>query len=86
MATNIKNGKQTAIIFVRCSSSGYQIGRQDTTRQIADLEAYAKYSNLKVVKTFEEHISGVKENLQDLASESHLLLLADGSVLEHRVY
>ena len=30
MATNINKGKQTAIIFVRCSSSGYQIGRQDT--------------------------------------------------------
>jgi DNA invertase Pin-like site-specific DNA recombinase len=62
MATNINKGKQTAIIFVRCSSSGYQINRQDTTRQIADLEAYAKYSNLKVVKVFEEHISGGKRN------------------------
>ena len=62
MATNIKKGKQTAIIFVRCSSSGYQIGRQNTTRQIADLESYAAYANLKVVKTFEEHISGGKKN------------------------
>ena len=62
MATNIKKGKQTAIIFVRCSSSGYQIGRQDTTRQIADLESYAAYANLKVVKIFEEHISGGKRN------------------------
>ena len=62
MATNIKKGKQTAIIFVRCSSSGYQINRQDTTRQIADLESYADYANLKVVKIFEEHISGGKRN------------------------
>ena len=62
MATKVNKSKQTAIIFVRCSSSGYQIGRQDTSRQIADLEAYAKYSNLKVVKTFEEHISGGKRN------------------------
>ena len=62
MATNINKGKQTAIIFVRCSSSGYQINRQDTSRQVADLEAYAKYSNLKVVKVFEEHISGGKRN------------------------
>ena len=62
MTTNIKKGKQTAIIFVRCSSSGFQIGRQDTSRQVADLEAYAKYSNLKVVKIFEEHISGAKKN------------------------
>ena len=29
---------------------------------MADLEAYAKYSNLKVVKVFEEHISGGKRN------------------------
>jgi DNA invertase Pin-like site-specific DNA recombinase len=62
MATNFKKGKQTAIIFSRCSSSGYLVNRQDTTRQIADLEAYAKYANLKVVKVFEEHMSGGKKN------------------------
>ena len=62
MATNIKKGKQTAIIFCRCSSSGAMVSRQDTTRQVADLEAYAKYSNLKVVKVFEEHMSGGKRN------------------------
>ena len=38
------------------------VGRQDTTRQVADLEAYAAYSNLNVVKVFEEHISGGKKN------------------------
>ena len=54
--------KRTAVIFVRCSSSGYMVGRQDTTRQVADLEAYAAYSNLNVVKVFEEHISGGKKN------------------------
>ena len=62
MATKVNKSKQTAIIFVRCSSSGYQINRQDTTRQIADLESYAAYANLKVVKVFEEHISGAKKN------------------------
>ena len=62
MTTKVNKSKQTAIIFVRCSSSGYQIGRQDTTRQIADLEAYADYANLKVVKVFEEHMSGGKKN------------------------
>ena len=62
MATNIKKGKQTAIIFVRCSSSGYLVNRQDTTRQVADLESYADYANLKVVKIFEEHMSGGKKN------------------------
>lgn len=56
--------KRTAVIFVRCSSSGYMVGRQDTTRQVADLEAYAAYSNLNVVKVFEEHISGGKKNIE----------------------
>ena len=62
MATNFKKGKQTAIIFSRCSSSGYLVNRQDTTRQVADLKAYAAYANLDVVKVFEEHISGGKKN------------------------
>ena len=62
MATNIKKGKQTAIIFSRCSSSGAMVNRQDTSRQVADLESYADYANLKVVKIFEEHISGAKKN------------------------
>ncbi len=62
MATNFKKGKQKAIIFSRCSSSGYLVNRQDTTRQIADLESYAAYAKLNVVKVFEEHISGGKKN------------------------
>ena len=62
MATKVNNNKQTCIIFVRCSSSGYMVGRQDTARQVADLEGYADYANLKVVKVFEEHISGAKKN------------------------
>lgn len=58
----VNKSKQTAVIFVRCSSSGYLVGRQDTSRQVADLESYAAYSNLEVVKVFEEHISGGKKN------------------------
>jgi len=58
----VKNCKKTAVIFCRCSSSGYLVGRQDTSRQVADLETYAAYSNLNVVKVFEEHISGGKKN------------------------
>ena len=62
MSTKVNKSKQSAVIFVRCSSSGYQIGRQDTTRQIADLQEYASYAKLNVVKVFEEHISGGKKN------------------------
>ena len=58
----VNKSKQTAVIFVRCSSTGYLVGRQDTSRQVADLESYAAYANLNVVKVFEEHISGGKKN------------------------
>ena len=53
---------KTAVIYSRVSSSGYQVNRQDTSRQIEDLQAYANYSQVKVVKVFEEHISGAKRN------------------------
>lgn len=62
MATKVNKSKQTAVIFVRCSSSGYLVNRQDTTRQVADLQAYAAYAKLNVVKVFEEHMSGGKKN------------------------
>lgn len=53
-----------AIIFSRCSSSGAISieRRQDTSRQVEDLKQYAATNDLKVVKTFEEHISGGKAN------------------------
>lgn len=49
---------KTAIIFCRCSSSGALESRQDTTRQVEDLQDYASKNNFKVEKVFEEHISG----------------------------
>ncbi len=62
MSTKVKGNKKTSIIFCRCSSCGYLEKRQDTSRQVADLEAYAKIANIEVVKVFEEHISGAKKN------------------------
>lgn len=50
-----------AIIYARVSSVG---DRQNTERQISDLTRYAAYSNLTVVKIFEEHISGAKRNTE----------------------
>jgi DNA invertase Pin-like site-specific DNA recombinase len=47
-----------AAIYARVSSVG---DRQDTTRQLRDLEKYACDHSLTVVKTFEEHISGAKK-------------------------
>lgn len=53
-------GNNSAIIFCRVSSSGYQVNRQDTSRQVSDLQAYADFAQLKVIKVFKEHISGAK--------------------------
>ena len=53
---------KTAVIYSRVSSSGYQVNRQDTSRQVADLRAYAEFAQVQIVKCFEEHISGAKKN------------------------
>jgi DNA invertase Pin-like site-specific DNA recombinase len=47
-----------AVIFARVSSIN---DRQDTSRQIRDLQLLAKEKNLKIVKIYEEHISGAKK-------------------------
>ena len=47
-----------AVIYSRVSSQG---DRQDTARQVRDLELLAKQRNLKVAKIYEEHISGAKK-------------------------
>ena len=50
--------KPTAVIYARVSS---QNDRQDTNRQVQDLERYAESQNLRVLKVYEEHISGAKK-------------------------
>ena len=50
--------KPTAVIYARVSS---QNDRQDTKRQVQDLERYAESQNLKILKVYEEHISGAKK-------------------------
>lgn len=47
-----------AVIYCRVSSNG---DRQDTSRQIRDLEILAKQRNLQIEKTYEEHVSGAKK-------------------------
>ena len=46
-----------AVIYARVSSTG---DRQDTARQIKDLEKYARSQNVEIVKIYEEHVSGAK--------------------------
>lgn len=53
---------KNAIIFSRCSSSGSLESRQDTTRQVEDLQRYAATNSLTIVKIFQEHISGGTPN------------------------
>lgn len=53
---------KTAVIYARTSSSGSQENRQNTTRQVNDLVAYARQSSMQLLTTFEEHISGAKKN------------------------
>lgn len=47
-----------AVIYARVSSTN---DRQDTSRQIKDLENYTKSQNIRIVKIYEEHISGAKK-------------------------
>lgn len=52
------NQTRSAVIYARVSSEN---DRQDTTRQITDLQFYASRENIKIEKIFQEHISGVKK-------------------------
>lgn len=50
---------KTAVIYARVSSVG---DRQNTDRQVVDLQQYAKAVRLNLIETFEEHVSGAKKN------------------------
>lgn len=54
-----KTKNNTAVIYARVSSVS---DRQNTARQVADLNRYAALSGMEVVSSFEEHISGAKKN------------------------
>lgn len=50
---------KTAVIYARVSSLG---DRQSTARQVRDLSDYADRNGIKIVKVYEEHVSGAKRN------------------------
>ena len=55
----MENEKQpTAVIYARVSSVN---DRQDTSRQVSDLQKYADAQCVKIVNIYEEHISGAKK-------------------------
>lgn len=66
-----------AAIYARVSSVG---DRQDTTRQIRDLEKYATDNSIDIVKTFEEHISGAKKTKDRPALSECLNFCFDNNV------
>lgn len=51
------NSPRSAVIYARVSSEN---DRQDTTRQIKDLQGYAQRENIIVTKVFAEHVSRIK--------------------------
>ena len=69
-----------AIIFTRCSSSGSLEGRQDTTRQVEDLKHYADLNGIKIIKTYEEHISGGKANKERPLLQEALSFCIDNKI------
>lgn len=82
-----------AIIYARVSSV---TDRQNTDRQISDLNAYAAKNDIEVVKVFSEHISGAKKNADrpvlleaiTYAKNTHIdvVLLSELSRLGRSVY
>ena len=60
---------KTAIIFSRCSSSGALESRQDTTRQVEDLQRYASTNGLEVIRVA---LSYCQENHIDIILVSEL--------------
>ena len=55
----MKTMSNAAAIYARVSST---TDRQSTERQVIDLTEYAHRNNLKLIKVYEEHISGAKKN------------------------
>ena len=54
---------KTAVIYARVSSVS---DRQSTDRQVADLRAFAKKEGIEVVREYEEHGSGAREDRPEL--------------------
>lgn len=53
-----------AIIYARVSSSGSLEYRQNTDRQVKDLQEYSTYKGYELVEVYSEHISGSKKNTE----------------------
>lgn len=56
--------KILAVIYARVSSSGSLEYRQNTERQVKDLQEYSTYKGYELVEVYSEHISGSKKNTE----------------------
>ena len=54
---------KNAVIYSRVSTAQSKSGacRQNTARQVSDLEAFAESSGMAIQRVFEEHVSGAKK-------------------------
>ena len=66
-----------AVIYARVSSV---TDRQNTERQVIDLQQYAEANKMEVVKIFEEHISGGKTNKERQVLQDALQFAVDNSI------
>ncbi len=66
-----------AIIYARVSSVG---DRQNTERQVRDLQQYAEANKMEVIKIFEEHISGGKTNKERQVLQEVLQFAVDNAI------
>lgn len=69
--------KMNAVIYARVSSTG---DRQSTERQVVDLTEYAGKNGMAVIRTFEEHISGVRKNKDRLVLNECLTYAVNNGV------
>jgi len=69
-----------AVIYARVSSVDES---QSFDRQLADLQRYAKYKNIKVVNTFAEKISGFRKGLEDRIEFNNMTEYIDKHAIKH---
>lgn len=69
-----------AVVYARVSSVDES---QSFDRQLADLERYAKYKKINVVKTFAEKISGFRKGLEDRVEFNNMTDYIDKYAIKH---
>lgn len=71
--------ERQAVIYARVSSVG---DRQNTERQVHDLEKYAIHNGMVINRVFEEHISGAKKNTERVVLQECLQYAKENGIKE----